>query len=117
MITRTVIRFVVVAVVIFFLPNIVPGISVAAPTDAVVVAVVLALLNIFLKPVLRLASFPIRLLTLGLFSLVINGALLWLAGQVVAGFTITGFPEALVGALIISVVSLFARRLGAGKKK
>jgi len=117
MIKALVIRFVVVSVTIFFLPMIVPGISVGAPTDAVVVAVVLGLLNIFLKPVLRLASFPIRLLTLGLFSLVINGALLWIAGQVVAGFTIAGFPEAFTGALIISVISLFVRELVGGKRR
>lgn len=117
MIKSSFIRIIAVVVAIMALPYVVPGIRVEVATDALIVAIVLGFLNIFLKPIMRLASFPLRLLTLGLFSLVINGALLWIAGQVVEGFTIAGFPEAFLGALVISIVSLFARALFGGKKK
>ncbi|VAW36979.1 hypothetical protein MNBD_DELTA02-493 [hydrothermal vent metagenome] len=116
MIKAIIIRFLAVTVTILILPYIVPGISVELATDGVVVALVLGFLNIFLKPVMRLASLPLRLLTLGLFSLVINGALLWIAAKLVDGFTIAGFPEAVFGAIIISTVSLFARLFLGGKR-
>ncbi len=117
MIKAIIIRFLAVTVTILILPHVVPGISVELATDGVIVALVLGFLNIFLKPIMRLASFPLRLLTLGLFSFVINGVLLWIAAALVEGFTIAGFPEAVFGAIIISIVSLFARLFLGGKKR
>jgi len=76
-------------------------------TDLLVVAFVFGLINTFIKPVLKLLALPVRLLTLGLFSLVINAGLLWLAARLAAdrGFTVNGFAAAFWGALVVSVVS------------
>ncbi len=111
-----IIRFVAVVVTILILPYVVPGISVELVSDAVVVGIVLGFLNIFIKPIMRLASFPLRCLTLGLFAFIINGVLLWIAAELVEGFTVAGLPEAIIGAIIISIVSLFARLVFGGKK-
>ncbi len=73
------------------------------------VAVILGLITSFVKPVLKLVSFPFIILTLGLFLLVINAAMLlltgWLAEQLEIGFRVDGFLTALVGAVVITIVT------------
>jgi putative membrane protein len=72
-----------------------------------VVALIFGAVNVFIKPVLTLLSFPIRLLTLGLFTLVINAGLLLLTARFASGygFAVSGFRAALLGALLVSLVS------------
>lgn len=76
-------------------------------TSLLVVALIFGAINVFLKPILKLLSLPIRLLTLGLFTLVINAGLLYLTGMLARdfGFAVSGFRAAFVGALLVSVVS------------
>ena len=73
---------------------------------AAVFALVLALLNAFVRPVLGLLTLPITLLTLGLFHFVLNAAMFGLAAALVPGVSVGGFVPALLGALIVSVVGL-----------
>ena len=72
---------------------------------ALVAALVLGLINTFIRPLVKLFALPITFMTLGLFTLVINGLMLKLVGSVVAGVTIVGFLPALLGAVILSVMS------------
>jgi len=90
----------------------VPGIRVAGNAWGVyaAMAVILGLINAIIRPILKLLSLPIIILTLGLFLLVINGITLWLASAIAAhwfhvGFYVDGFWSALLGALIVSIVS------------
>lgn len=84
------------------------GLHIADPTTLVLAAVLLGLCNAVVKPVLILLTLPATVLSLGLFLLVINGAVLALVAWMLPGFTIAGFGSAILGALIVSVVSLFA---------
>ena len=68
-------------------------------------ALVLSLLNAFVRPILTLVTLPITVLTLGLFLLVINAAMLGLAGSVVPGLQVDGFGPALLGSIIVSITS------------
>lgn len=74
-------------------------------------AIVLALLNAIIRPVLLLVTCPINLLTLGLFTLVVNALMFWLAGLLTGGVSVEGFLGAFVGALIVSVVSFVMNRV------
>ena len=95
----------------------------------VVVALILALINAYVKPILKVLSFPITLMTVGLFSFVLNALLLlvvaWLAEQVDIDFTIGGFPPnftadaflgALLGSIVISLVSVVLGMLDRGRR-
>ncbi len=82
----------------------VPGVTVT-PMGAIVAAIVLGALNMVIRPVLLVLTLPINLLTLGLFSLVINAALVLLASLMVPGFTVTGFWQALLFAIVLAVVN------------
>jgi putative membrane protein len=68
-----------------------PSITVASLTSALIAAVVLGLVNTLIRPVLVLLTFPVTILTLGVFILVINGLLFWLVGSILAGFVVTDF--------------------------
>ncbi len=99
-------RWVIYSLIIVFIAWIIPGIEVESFWAAMLVSVVLALINAFIKPVLEFISIPINFLTLGLFSLVINALLFMLAGAITPGFEVEGFLSAILGSLILALASV-----------
>src|SRR3989344_1721590 len=98
-----IINWIVSAVAIGIPAYPIPGINVAW-VGALVLAVVLGLINAFLKPLINLITLPLNILTLGLFALVVNALLVLLAGMVVPGFTVDGFWPAFFFAIVVSLV-------------
>ena len=88
------------------LPYFVRGISVNSFSTALLVAFSLGVVNVIIKPILVILSLPLQVLTLGLFTLVINGFLLLLVSRLVPGFHVSDFVSAFLGALVISVASI-----------
>ena len=88
-----------------------PGIVVASFGSALITALVLGLINMFIKPVLVLLTLPITIVTLGLFMFVINALLFWLASTMLRGFQVKGFWCALAGAILYSIISGLLMRL------
>lgn len=105
-----ILRLIILTLGVFLAAYLVPGINVAGYGSAVKAALLLGLLNIFVKPVLFLLTLPINILTLGVFTLVINGLLLWFVGAVVPGFSISGFLTAVLGSIVISIMSILLNR-------
>lgn len=83
----------------------VPGIAIDTLYSAAIAAVILGILNAVVRPVLLILTLPITIITLGLFSLVINAFLFWFAASFIEGFTVSGFWPALVGSLALSLVN------------
>ena len=81
------------------------GITIKDASTACVAALVLGLLNALLGPILRFLAFPITLLTLGLFAIIINAFLLWLASRLVDGFRVDGALSAILGALVLGILN------------
>ena len=79
--------------------------------SAMFVCIIIALINTFIKPLLQLITLPINILTLGLFSLVINALMLMLAGWIAPGFEVEGFLSALFGSLLLSLFALGVSRI------
>ena len=86
--------------------NIVPGIHIASLWTALVVALLWGILGVTLRPLLMILTLPINILSLGLFTFVINGFFLLLLSKIVQGFSITGFGPAFLGALGLSLLNL-----------
>ena len=86
-------------------PYLIEGIRVASFLSAVLAAAVLGVLNAFFRPILLILTLPINILSLGLFTFVINAMLLMMASGVIRGFSVDGFGTALLGAFLISIVS------------
>lgn len=98
-------RWLILTVAICLTPYIVSGISVRSFVDALIAALILGILNIVIKPILQILTLPINLLTLGLFTLVINAILLEIVAWLIPGFSIASFWSAILGGLFISIVS------------
>lgn len=98
-------KWLINAVALFVVINVVTGISVERWQTLLAGALVIGLLNAFFRPVLFFLTLPVNVLTLGLFTLVINGAIFYLAAWLVRGFHVAGFWSAFVAALVFSIVS------------
>ena len=98
---RLLVNALAVAITTYLLPNV----TIDSFFTAVVVAVVLSIINTFLKPVVSLLTLPINLLTLGIFQVIINGAFIWFASQLIDGFTVVGFLWAVIFSVVLSIVS------------
>jgi putative membrane protein len=101
------------AVALFITAKIVPGFIVNSIPAALVAAIVIGLVNAFIRPVLQFFAFPITLITFGLFSLVINALTLLLASALtpVKGFEIHGFIPALLGSIVLAIISSIIHHL------
>jgi putative membrane protein len=89
----------------------VPGIEVSGFYIALIVAILLGVVNVIIKPILYIVTLPLNILTLGLFTFVINAFLFWFVSTFIDGFTVIGFIPALVGAAIVSVLSSIGNRI------
>ena len=101
------ISFIGAAIALFVTAYIVPGVSFTDTTALLVATIVLGVINTFIKPVLKLLTLPITLLTFGLFALIINAATFWFVGWIVPGFDVDGLIPAFIGALVLSLVASF----------
>ncbi len=104
-------RWFVVTLSLLVAAWLVPGVSITGLYIALVAAVLLGLVNLLIRPILILLTLPINILTLGLFVLVLNGLLFWFIASFVDGFRVDGFFPAVLGALVVSVVSYLVNKL------
>jgi putative membrane protein len=103
---RLIARFLVIAAAVWIVAAVVPGVHVREGVESyLVIALIFALVNLLVKPLLKLLSFPLLLLTLGLFLVVINAAMLGLTALLTDRMSIDGFGPAVIAALVISAVT------------
>ncbi len=109
--TQFALRAVIAALGLWLATLLVSGLVITTPLTLLLAAVLLGLCNAVVKPVLVILTLPATVLSLGLFLLVINGAVLALVAWMLPGFTIAGFGAAMLGALIVSVTSIIGSLL------
>lgn len=100
-----ILRLVINALIIIGITYLVPGISVSSFYTALLVAIILGLVNAIIRPIIILLTLPVNILSLGLFTLVINALLFWLVSTMVKGFNVDGFMPAFWGALLLWLAS------------
>lgn len=98
-------RWLISAIVIMLVGSLVPGIHIAGLWTALIAALVLGILNALLRPILIVLTLPVTILTLGLFSLIINAGIFLLATTIVKGFTVDSFAAAFVGSLLLWLIN------------
>ena len=109
--TKFILRLAINAIALFLAVYFVPGVTLqGAWVNIIWLALIFGLINAFLRPLLKLLTCPLIVLTLGLFTLLINTFLFWLTGEIGQafgiGFTISGFWPAFLGGLVVTVVSV-----------
>ncbi len=118
MLLRLLIRWLIMAVSLYIVANVVPGFHISTAQAALTAAVVVGLLNATLGAILKILTFPFTILTLGLFWLVINAMMLYLASELVNGFRIDGPITAFIGSILLSIVNMVLKTvLPDGKDK
>lgn len=103
------------SIAVFISGYILSGVHLADFLTAVIVAIVLGVLNTFIKPILLFLTLPITVITLGLFAIVINAVLILLTTYLVPGFTVDGFWWALLFAIVLSLISSFLNSLSTSR--
>jgi len=104
-------QWLLVALSLLAAAYILPGITVTTFWVALIVAVLLAFVNLIFRPILVVLTLPINIVTLGLFTFIINGFLFWLLALVVEGFDTANFWWAVLGALVVSAFSFLGNKL------
>ncbi len=108
LIARLLINMVAILLIAYLLPRL---IWVDGLWSAFIAALILGIINAFIRPILVLLTLPLTLLTLGLFLLIINGLMLWLVAALVDGFHVNGFWGAVLGSILISIISWVLSRI------
>ncbi|MDD3652839.1 MAG: phage holin family protein [Desulfotomaculaceae bacterium] len=102
--TGWLIRWVLNIIAIIFTAYLISGFEVTVP-GAIFGSIILGVINAIIRPVVLLLTLPINIITLGLFTLVVNGLMLWLTSSVIKGFEVQGFGTAIIAALVLTLFS------------
>ena len=109
---RTILRYLGTAAAVYLTVNLVPGISVAGGWITIlIIALVWSVITMVIKPILTILTLPITVITFGLFSFVLNALLFWAMTLIVPGFVVAGFLPALLGAIVLSILSWLIHKL------
>lgn len=113
---RILIAWAINALCLLALPWLMSSVQVSGFGAALVAALVIGLLNALIRPVLLVLTLPINLLTLGLFTFVLNGLMFWLAARVLEGFSVAGFGSAILASILYSVITWAVSVLVLGRR-
>lgn len=108
---KIILHWLIITGAVLATPYVVDGISVTSFVTALIVAAILGFINTIIKPVISILTLPLNLLTLGLFSLVLNGLFFWIIARMVTGFTVSGFKAAFLGAIVVSVINWLGSKI------
>ena len=114
---KLLIRLIISALAIFAASYLLSGVHINNFTTAILLAIVLALLNTFLKPILVVLTIPVTIFTLGLFLLVINAIIVLVADELIGGFRIDSFLDALLFSILITIIGWVLEGIAGTKKK
>ncbi|NBS41716.1 phage holin family protein [bacterium] len=103
---KLILRWLLNAIALVVVANVVPGFGVDTFYTALIAALVLGLVNALIRPILLILTLPINIMTLGLFTFVLNALMIWFASTIVKGFTVEGFVPAFLAGIILWVVSM-----------
>ncbi|MFP4366747.1 MAG: phage holin family protein [bacterium] len=113
---RFIAKFILIALAVMGIAYLIPRVEVYSFTSALWVTLVLSILNLIIKPILVILTIPITIFTLGLFLLVINGLMIWMASGWIDGFYVATFGRAIIFSILLSVATyLIEKILGASR--
>ena len=106
-----IIRLIINAIAFYLIAMYLPGFHVASFTSALIAAIIFGLVNAIVRPLVLLITLPLNIITLGLFTLVINALMFWFTAWISPGVKVDGFGPAFIGALIMMIVSFIVSYL------
>lgn len=108
---RIILHWIILSVAVWVTTQLISGVTVDPIWVALIVGACLTLFNMFLRPIISILTLPINVLTLGFFSLLVNGIVFWYLGTIVRGFSVTAFSAAFIGALLVTIINWVITKL------
>ncbi|OGM15410.1 hypothetical protein A2V56_02945 [Candidatus Woesebacteria bacterium RBG_19FT_COMBO_42_9] len=108
---KLVVRLAINVFTLFVVAYLVPGFTLTGVWAALVAAIVIGIVNTFIRPIVQLIALPISILTFGITAFLINVFLLWVVSKIVPGFSISTFTTAILASIVLSLVSWFLHKL------
>ncbi len=108
---KIIVRILLGALALLVAAYFIPGIEIVSLYSAIIAAIILGVLNAIVRPILIILTLPITIVTLGLFMFVINASLFWFVASFIDGFSVNGFLPALLGSLVVSIVTSIASKI------
>ncbi|NVN96815.1 phage holin family protein [Candidatus Nomurabacteria bacterium] len=108
---KIILHWIIISVAVLFSTRFISGINVDPLWVVLIVGACLTLFNMFIKPVVSILTLPLNIVTLGIFSLIVNGLLYWYLGSIIKGFSVSTFSAAFFGALLVSVVDWMLKKV------
>jgi putative membrane protein len=108
---KIILHWLINAIALFLVPFVIPGVHITNFYVALIAVLIIGLINAIIRPILIVLTLPINILTLGLFTLVLNALLFWFASSIVKGFEVSGFGAAFLGALAFWLISWLGNSL------
>jgi len=102
---KIILKWLILSVAVWATSKIISGIVIDPIWAVLVVGACLTLFNMIIKPIIKVLTLPLNIITLGLFSLVVNGAVFWYMGKFIDGFTVSTFYAGFIGALVVSILN------------
>lgn len=103
---KLILHWIILSVAVFVASKVIVGITLNPLWVALIVGACLTLFNLFIKPIINILTLPLNMITLGIFSLVVNGIVFWILGlDIIQGFRVETFSAAFVGALLVSIIN------------
>lgn len=102
---KIIIHWLILSLAIYAATYFVDGITISGPLVALIAGACLGFINVVVKPIISLITLPINILTLGIFSIILNGLLFWALTKVVPGFGIATFKAAVIGSIAVAVIN------------
>lgn len=108
---KIILHWIILSVAVFATTKIIGGITLDPIWTALIVGACLTLFNMIVKPIINILTLPLNIITLGLFPLVVNGAIFWYLGTLIKGFHVDTFYAAFVGALLVSIINWVLKKV------
>lgn len=104
-------RWLISALTLIIVANVIEGVQISGLSSALIAILVLGIANAVIRPILLILTLPINIITLGLFTFVINAIILYMVASVVTGFEISGFLDAVIGTILLSLMGSLVNML------
>jgi putative membrane protein len=108
---RIILHWILISIAVVATTFIISGMKVEPLWVALIVGACLTLFNMFIKPIVNILTLPLNIITLGLFSLIVNAILFWFLGDLIEGFEVTTFTAAFIGALLVSILNFLLKKV------
>jgi putative membrane protein len=108
---KFILRWIAMSASVWVTSQIIGGVGLSTLKIAFIVGAVILLFNLLVKPIINILTLPLNIITLGLFSLVVNSALFWYLGKYIEGFTVDKFSTAFIGAILVYVIGFILNKI------